>query len=121
MARCLTCSSRRSERPRFTSFRPPFRPQKKGVSTPVSAAEEVVPADDCTPAVSPLSSPFFDLRRSDEPLWRAKQEAILGRPLADGCSFEDYPVLTGQALRGALRREVSTSGAARRGCFDGGH
>jgi hypothetical protein len=35
-------------------------------------------------------------------LTRAEQEALLGRPLADGLTFEQYKVLTGENLGGCF-------------------
>lgn len=42
----------------------------------------------------------FDLK-PEAPFSRVEQEAVLGRPLADGRTFEEYQVLTGTVLPGA--------------------
>lgn len=81
---CGRRCKRRAERKRarFALFRP--RPAE--VSPPVSSPESV------------------DREDENRPLPRAEQEAILGRPLAQGATFEEYLGLTGRGRSGGFLR-----------------
>jgi hypothetical protein len=77
--RCKRQAAR--QRLRFGPFRPRVSAPREPVSAPVS-----------TPVVAP----------EPEPLTRTEAEAILGRPLANGLTFDEYRDLVGTNLGGGL-------------------
>jgi hypothetical protein len=56
------------------------------------------------PISPPRAEHFAPISPPEIPLSRAEQEAILGRPLADGLTWEEYRELTGEGLRGSMGR-----------------